>query len=423
MNQDPSAGRQIAEYAMALDLCSDLTRVLDEKAVMQQILDIFTALFAPQQLVCWVLENGSVVETLARPKSPAPRMQMPDPATLPVSVPDGFRLRIPYKDETIAVIRIDGLAFPEYCERYLALAMNIVGVCGLAVSNARTHHRLEAALSDLRSEYAITEHLSRELQVANEELEVRVQQRTHELETALVQLMDEVSQRKEAEAAVRSRLDEKTLLLRELDHRVKNNFQITSSILATHARKAKDPSLQRALSESRNRIHTIAAAQEKLLSMKDFSRVDMEAYVRSIVSSLFSLYRIPRGLITVSLDIRDVAIDINTAIPVGLVLNELISNSLRHGYPAGKTGEITVIIRDKGPSLTIICRDNGTGIPPSCDWKNPDTVGLVLVHNLIGQAGGTIEKEPGEGTGFIIHVQKGTAEPGPVRGTYNQIPG
>jgi two-component sensor histidine kinase len=220
---------------------------------------------------------------------------------------------------------------------------------------------------------------------------------------------------------VRNQLEEKTLLLRELDHRVKNNFQIIMSILSLQARKVADPTLQLALNESRNRIRTMATVHNRLLSHQDLSRIDTVGYARDIISRLLSLYQIEPGRVSTTLDIPDILIDINTAIPIGLILNELISNSLKYGLPEEIPGEISLVIHDEGTELTILCRDNGPGLPEDYDWKNPDTVGLVLVLSLVGQLQGTIEKEPGPGTGFFIRVQKVMNGSRPVRGTYNQV--
>jgi two-component sensor histidine kinase len=165
----------------------------------------------------------------------------------------------------------------------------------------------------------------------------------------------------------------------------------------------------------------MAFIHEKLWAAQDLSRIEMAGYVRAITSGLFSLYQVKPGLVSLAIDIPDVVIDINTAIPVGLILNELMGNSLKHAFLGGTTGEITLVIRDEGSTLSIICQDNGAGMPPGYDWENPDTVGLVLVHSLVGQLQGTIEKEPGNGTRFLIRLQKASGESGTVRGTYNQI--
>ncbi|MFA5268423.1 MAG: histidine kinase dimerization/phosphoacceptor domain -containing protein [Methanoregula sp.] len=421
MDKDSSASQQIAEYAMALDLSSQLTLVLEENDVLHGILDIFAALFAPQQIVLWVMENGSVTAILNTPESGSTPPPLPDPSTLPETIPAGFRLRIPSKDETIAIIQIDGLAFPAYRERYLSLSLGIAGVCGLALSNARAHSRLEIALSDLRKEYSRSSQLSNELRIANEELETRVRDRTAELETAMVQLREEVRQRTAAEEVIRSQLDEKIILLRELNHRVKNNLQLITSMLSIQARKISDPSMKMALSESKNRIRTMSVIHEKLLSAQDLSRIDLEGLIRQIPPNLLSLYRIPQGSISISLDLIPVTVDINTAIPLGLILNELFSNSIKHAFPGGREGEITLGIRDGKDELLIRFADNGIGMPQGYDGENPETVGLILITSLVQQLQGTIEREPGTGTRFLIRLQKVSGESGFLQGTYNKV--
>lgn len=219
---------------------------------------------------------------------------------MPETTPTGFCLSIPYKEETIGIINVEELAFPAFRERYLSLALAVVGVCGLAVSNARAHSRLETTLSDLRQEYLRTSRLSEELRVINEELEERVRRRTLELETTLIQLKDEIEQRKTAEAVVRDQLEQKTILLRELHHRVRNNLQIISSILNLQAKKAKDPLLQQALSESQNRIRTMSTVNEKALGDSDFARINLKEYIRYLVTNLMTLYRIKPGTINLS---------------------------------------------------------------------------------------------------------------------------
>jgi len=422
MDTQNTDSQQTAEYAMALDLSSQLTLVLDEEMVLQRIVEIFEALFAPRWLAFHVMTHGAVIKTLTYPKSRNVTDPLDLQRDLPETTPAGFRLRIPYKDETIGIIEVDGLAFPEYRERYLSLALAVAGVCGLAVANARTHHSLEAALSDLRAEHALSLRLSGELQVINEQLEERVRQRTAELENTARHLEEEVGQRRAAEEVVRSQLEEKTVLLRELHHRVKNNLQLITSMLSIQSRKVTDPSLQLALSESRNRIRTMSFIHEKLWAAQDLSRIDLDGLVRQIPSNLVSLYRLPPGTVAISMDISHSAVDINTAIPLGLVLNELFANSLKHAFPGGRTGEIVLRIQDGKEGLSIWFTDNGIGLPQGYDWEDPDTVGFILINSLVQQLQGTIEKEPGTGTRFLIHVPKAPGISGTVRGTYNQVP-
>lgn len=406
---------------MALDLSSQLTLVFDETMVLHRILEIFTALFAPQTIVFWVLEDSAVTTTLTWPKTLPVPPSVPSTPVNAETTPAGFRLGIPYKETTIGIIEVDGLAFPVYRERYLSLALAVAGVCGLAVANARAHRMLETALADLKRENARNILLSDELQTINGQLEERVRQRTDELEHTLIQLREEIEQRKAAEGVIRDQLAEKTILLRELHHRVRNNFQFIISMLSMQARKVQDPALLLALSESRNRIRTMAAVHDKVSAAQDMSRIDLGGYVRFITSSLLSLYGVRPGQVTLSLAIPDMVIDINTAIPVGLILNEVVANSLKHAFPDGMQGEVFLEIRDEGASLSIVCRDNGVGMPQGYDWENPDRVGLLIVHSLVEQLQGTIEKVPGTGTQFHIRVQKVPGESGMVRGTYNQV--
>ena len=423
MDTHNTDSQQTAEYAMALDLSSQLTLVLDEEMVLQRIVEIFEALFAPQWLVFHVMIHGAVIKTLTYPKSRDVTDPLDLQRDLPETTPAGFRLRIPYKDETMGIIEVDGLAFPEYRERYLSLALAVAGVCGLAVANARAHSRLEAALSDLQTEHALSLRLSRELRFINEQLEERVRERTAELENTARHLEEEVKQRRAAEEVVRSQLEEKTVLLRELHHRVKNNLQLITSMLSIQSRKVTDPSLQLALSESKNRIRTMAVIHEKLWTAQDLSRIDLDGLVRQIPSNLISLYQIPPGTVCVSMEITRVTVDINTAIPLGLVLNELFSNSLKHAFPGGRSGEIALNIQDVNDELSIRFADNGIGIPQGYDWENPDTVGFILITSLVQQMQGTIAKEPGTGTLFLIRLPGVSGTSGAMRGTYNRLPG
>jgi hypothetical protein len=225
--------QQAAQYAMALDLCSQLTQVLDEKKVSDQIVEIFAILFAPRKTTLWVTAPDADTLMISRPVSPE-IVPLPLLAkALPETFPGGFRLRIPYKKVTMGIVEVEGLSFPEHQDAYLSVALSVVDVCGLAIANARAHTLLERALSDLRSENAKSSRLSEELRVANEQLEVRVRERTAELEKAMLQLQEEIEHRIAAEAVVRNQLAEKTILLRELHHRVTNNLQLITSMLST----------------------------------------------------------------------------------------------------------------------------------------------------------------------------------------------
>ncbi|NMB78175.1 MAG: hypothetical protein GYA23_03680 [Methanomicrobiales archaeon] len=433
MEMPDTSSQQIAEYAMALDLCSQLTLVLDEDAVQHRILEIFSLLFAPKCIIFRVMEQDILRSTLIWPEErsapgwtaefPAPDSGRPDARRgVPDTIPGGFRVAIPFKEEIVGIIEVHGIAFPEYQERYLSLALAIAGVCGLSLVNARTHRKLEAALIDLRHEHDQTLRLDEELRLMNEELEERVRIRTRDLEMTARNLAEEVNQRKAAEQVIRSQLDEKSLLVRELDHRVKNNLQIISSMLSIQSHKVTDPSLQLVLSESRNRIRTISKIHEMVFAARDFSHIDINGFIRQIPSTLFTLYQVPPQKIAVNLELQDIFVDINTAIPLGLILNELFANSIKHAFPGARTGTISLKAEEEDMGLVLCYCDNGIGLPAGYDWENPDRVGQILINGLVQQLDGTIEKLPKDGTAFRIRLPRKPAGSCAMRGTYNELP-
>lgn len=407
---------------MALDLSSQLTVVRDESTVLERTLEIFIVLFAPKKTIFWVMENGSIVRTLTSPPASSSPPPPPPSREIPAITDTGFLLKIPYKDETIGIVEVEGVAFADHRDHYLSLALSFAGVCGLAIANARIHMRLENALADLRREYDHSSALAGELRVVNESLEERVRERTAELEQTAKNLAEEVKQRKTAEESVRDQLEQKTVLLRELHHRVKNNLQLIMSMSSIQSRKVSDPSLKLALTENRNRIRTMSAIHEKLWSSGDLSRIDLESLIRQIPSNLIALYQVPHGKVSITFDMQKITVDINTAIPLGLVVNELFSNALKHAFPGERKGEVVLSAQEDATGLVLRFADNGVGLPAGYDWQNADSVGLILTRSLVDQLDGTLEREPGSGTVFVIRLKRSSGGSGTVRGTYNELP-
>ncbi|MDO8872064.1 MAG: histidine kinase dimerization/phosphoacceptor domain -containing protein [Methanoregula sp.] len=236
----------------------------------------------------------------------------------------------------------------------------------------------------------------------NEELEQQVRQRTDEINASL---------------------QEKVLLLREIHHRVKNNLQIIISLINLQMRQIDDKQLKQVMAETQNRVKAISLVHEKLYQSKDISHIDLYDYTRFLVSQLFAFYGVHSRKVTVNIDIGKIILDINTAIPLGLILNELVSNSLKHAFPDGSEGkwEISISIGKQNDTLSIRVMDNGTGIPADVDWRNAESLGFRLVVSLVEQLDGTIEREPGEGTRFLIRVHQAVDESGKSRGTCNPV--
>jgi PAS domain S-box-containing protein len=256
----------------------------------------------------------------------------------------------------------------------------------------------------------------------NEDLERGISERTQQLESMTINLKKEITERMDAEEKIRVSLAEKEVLLREIHHRVNNNLQIMISLLNLQARQIKDKKTQRSLQESRNRLQTMALVHERLYQSKDISKIELVSFARYLSSQLFSFYETDSRLIKISIETGEIMVDINTAIPFSLILMELISNALKHAFPDGRKGEISIRIRLEANMLTLAVKDNGVGIPQALDWRNTESLGLRLVMSLVEQLNGTIELDQDSGTAFRITIRKKTDEHGRTRGAFNPVP-
>ncbi len=199
---------------------------------------------------------------------------------------------------------------------------------------------------------------------------------------------DLILEKRATEVALRRSLAEKEIILKEVHHRVKNNFQIVSSLLSLQAGMITDPEIQAALRESENRIKSMALIHEKLYESQDYSRIDFADYLRTVTTRLDAAYRGSERGIGLSLSTEHVSLSIETAIPLGLVLNELVTNAFIHAFPQDRTGEILIGLRTEGKEAVLSVKDNGVGIPDTVDFEAPKSLGLELVRILASQAGG-----------------------------------
>jgi PAS domain S-box-containing protein len=215
----------------------------------------------------------------------------------------------------------------------------------------------------------------------------------------------DITTRKLAEDNLRSSNLEKETLLMEVHHRVKNNMQVISGLLDLQARSSGNPELIAMFHESQSRIQAMSLVHEKLYASKDFARIDLAGYVRALSQDLFQSYKINPGKIDLIVQIDgDVYVDINKAIPCGLILNELISNALKHAFTGDGPGELQIILREtKNTEIEIVVRDNGLGLPDDVDIHQPRSMGLYLVNGLVKkQLEGQIEVRRDNGTEFLI---------------------
>jgi len=207
----------------------------------------------------------------------------------------------------------------------------------------------------------------------------------------------------EVEEKIRASLKEKEVLLKEIHHRVKNNLQIVSSLLYMQAAKTEHPGAVSALKESRARIKSMALIHERLYQSPNLASVDMGAYTRNLVSDLQHAYRSEEHSVRLTVKIDDIPLGITEAIPCGLIINELVSNALKHAFPKGKEGEITIELQKRDTNRFVLTiSDSGSGFPENIDPRNSPSLGLTLVNSLVEQLGGTIELDRREGTTFTI---------------------
>lgn len=213
----------------------------------------------------------------------------------------------------------------------------------------------------------------------------------------------DVTKHKQEEERLKKSLKEKEVLLKETHHRVKNNLQIISSLLSLQAGYVKDEKLLDILRDSQKRIRSMALIHEKFYQAEDYIGADFSGYVRDLILSLFSTYRFDTSAVDLQTNITDVFLDMDTSIPLALIINELISNSLEHAFPDEGKGRIRVDLKEEdGGRFKLTVEDDGVGLPEDFDIQSTETLGLRLVAALVEQLGGKIEIDTTAGTKFDI---------------------
>ncbi|MBW4640197.1 MAG: PAS domain S-box protein [Gloeocapsa sp. UFS-A4-WI-NPMV-4B04] len=219
----------------------------------------------------------------------------------------------------------------------------------------------------------------------------------------MVGLSVDITSLKRATEQIAASLKEKEVLLKEIHHRVKNNLQIISSLLNLQSGYVEDKNTIEILQQCENRIASMALIHEHLYQSQDLARIDFADYVKTLTANLFSSYGIQSGDISFLVDVDNISLSIDAAIPCGLIINELVSNSLQHAFSLGKKGKICIGLHaDNNNQLTLSVRDNGIGFAENLDFKNLDSLGLQIVIALTNQLEGTIELNRNNGTEFEV---------------------
>jgi PAS domain S-box-containing protein len=213
----------------------------------------------------------------------------------------------------------------------------------------------------------------------------------------------DVTEKKFAEEKIKQSLQEKEVLLKEVHHRVKNNLQVISSILNLQSSYVKDEGTLNILKESQNRIKSMAFIHESLYQTKDFSSINFSEYVVNLSQNLIHSYSNFEHEIKLNLDIQNVFLNLDLAIPCGLIINEIVSNALKYAFVETKSGgEISIKMSLDEENLTLVIGDNGIGLPKEIDYRNTQSLGLQLVVTLTDQLNGTIELNTVKGTVYTI---------------------
>ncbi len=237
--------------------------------------------------------------------------------------------------------------------------------------------------------------------------------------TGVSVILEDVTESLNIENKLKDSVKEKEVLLREIHHRVKNNLQIISSLLNLQSSYIKNEDILEIFRDSQNRIKSMAVIHEQLYQSEDFTGINVGNYIKSLSQSLFDSYNVSGSLIKLNICVENIKFDIDTAIPLGLLINELLTNSLKHAFPCIHDGQvslnelypeymqdvnclISLKLESRNGEYILIVDDNGVGIPKDYDYKNSGTLGFQLINSLVIQLDGSINLDRSRGTEFTI---------------------
>jgi two-component sensor histidine kinase len=219
-------------------------------------------------------------------------------------------------------------------------------------------------------------------------------------------------ERRRVEQQLRASLLEKEVLLKEIHHRVKNNLQIISSLLSLQAANVHDSTTLAQFRDSQNRVRSMALIHERLYRSDDLAKINFREYIDDLSGHLLQSYLSQDNTVSLKVEAEDIYLDIDTAIPCGLLISELVSNALKHAFPQGRSGTLGIEMKqcDDG-QYHVVVRDDGVGIAEDLDFRKTKSLGLKLVHNLARQLGGTVDFQNGRGTEIAVSFPAKEASP------------
>lgn len=234
---------------------------------------------------------------------------------------------------------------------------------------------------------------------------------TVELSTFSLEIMNEklilgvardVTARKLAETKIKKTMKEKELLLREVSHRVHNNMQIVSSLLSIQASKLENNEIKEILMDMQHRLWIMGMIHKHIYQSDDFVQIDIHKYVQKLLSSIFTSYGVDIERINFKIEIKDIFMGIDTSLPFGMLLYEIVSNSIKYAFPNNRSGEICVEVNETEVGFELTVKDNGVGLPEDLNIEDPETLGLIVVKALVEQLEGDIHIDGNGGTKYKI---------------------
>ena len=222
----------------------------------------------------------------------------------------------------------------------------------------------------------------------------------------IINVLHDITSRKKTEKQIAISLEEKKVLLREIHHRVKNNLQVISSLLKLQENSLNDQSAKNILVDSQNRILAIALVHETLYRSETMAAINLKEYIHELVNVLLQIYSPSPAAIDLRLDLEDISIGLDQAIPLGLTINELICNSIKHAFIGRMEGRLELAAKRNKDQITIVVADNGIGLPAEFDWANTHSFGLQIIKTLIEkQLEGEIALNREQGAKFTIKLE------------------
>jgi len=216
----------------------------------------------------------------------------------------------------------------------------------------------------------------------------------------------DITEQKRSERRIAETLEERELLLKEIHHRVRTNMQVICSLLNLHSNSVHDEGSRKILRDSQDRIRSMALAHETLYHAPDFCHIDFGQYADGLCRSLLRAYEATQ--IRVEVVAQGIFVTLDTAVHLGLILNEIISNALKHAFPLGRPGLIRIGMNTEGGTThLLLVQDDGVGLPDSVDCRNPDSLGLQIIATMVEQLQGSLRVDVDHGTAYRmkLHIQ------------------